>query len=105
MDEPSVSPQEVTELLAQCSHGDDAALAELTPLVYEELRRLAHHFMDREDACALQSWRETNEGRGSASPKPWRRRVLRSQSSSNAVNFSRPLDKRVVYDAGAATND
>src|SRR5436189_4528932 len=46
MDEPSVSPHRVTQLLAEWSHGDDAALTELTPLVYEELRRLAHHFMD-----------------------------------------------------------
>src|SRR5207244_8060788 len=46
MDMPSVSPQRVTQLLAHWSHGDDAALAELTPLVYEELRRLAHHFME-----------------------------------------------------------
>src|SRR6266705_413798 len=46
MDMPSVSPQRVTQLLADWSHGDDAALAELTPLVYEELRRLAHHFME-----------------------------------------------------------
>src|SRR6059058_660397 len=46
MDAPSVSQQRVTELLEQWSHGDDAALAELTPLVYEELRRLAHHFME-----------------------------------------------------------
>src|SRR6266705_3085757 len=45
MDTPSVSPHEVTELLAKWSHGDDAALAELTPLVYEELRRLAHRQM------------------------------------------------------------
>src|SRR5213083_2303529 len=45
MDMPSVSPHRVTQLLADWSHGDDAALAELTPLVYEELRRLAHHFM------------------------------------------------------------
>ena len=45
MDAPSVSQQRVTDLLAQWSHGDDAALAELTPLVYEELRRLAHHHM------------------------------------------------------------
>jgi len=44
MDKRSVSPHEVTQLLAECSHGDNAALAELTPLVYEELRRLAHHF-------------------------------------------------------------
>ena len=48
MDEPSVSPDRVTKLLQQWSHGDDSALAELTPLVYEELRRLAHHYMEGE---------------------------------------------------------
>ena len=48
MDEPSVSQHRVTQLLEQWSHGDDAALAELTPLVYEELRRLAHHHMGGE---------------------------------------------------------
>jgi len=46
MDEPSVSPHRVTQLLQQWSHGGDSALAELTPLVYEELRRLAHHYME-----------------------------------------------------------
>jgi len=46
MDVPSVSQQRVTDLLVRWSQGDDAALAELTPLVYEELRRLAHHHMD-----------------------------------------------------------
>jgi RNA polymerase sigma-70 factor (ECF subfamily) len=45
MDEPSVSRHRVTQLLEHWSHGDDAALAELTPLIYEELRRLAHHHM------------------------------------------------------------
>jgi RNA polymerase sigma-70 factor, ECF subfamily len=48
MDEPSVSPHRVTQLLQQWSHGDDAALAELTALIYEELRRLAHHYMEGE---------------------------------------------------------
>jgi RNA polymerase sigma factor (TIGR02999 family) len=48
MDEPSVSPRRVTQLLAQWSHGDDAALAELTPLVYEDLRCLAHRHMGGE---------------------------------------------------------
>jgi RNA polymerase sigma factor (TIGR02999 family) len=38
----------VTELLEQWSQGDGAALAELTPLVYEELRRLAHRHMRAE---------------------------------------------------------
>src|SRR2546421_11538252 len=46
MDTSSVSQQRVTELLADWSHGDNGALAELTPLVYEELRHLAHHFME-----------------------------------------------------------
>ena len=45
MDSPSISPHRVTQLLAHWSEGDEAALGELTPLVYEELRRLAHHFM------------------------------------------------------------
>jgi RNA polymerase sigma factor (TIGR02999 family) len=45
MDAPSVSQQRVTDLLVQWSQGNDAALSELTPLVYEELRRLAHHHM------------------------------------------------------------
>jgi RNA polymerase sigma factor (TIGR02999 family) len=45
MEEPSVSQQRVTQLLKQWSHGDDSALTELTPLVYEELRRLAHYHM------------------------------------------------------------
>jgi RNA polymerase sigma factor (TIGR02999 family) len=45
MNASSVSPQRVTKLLSQWSHGDDAALAELTPLVYAELRRVAHHHM------------------------------------------------------------
>ena len=42
---PSISQQRVTDLLVRWSHGDDAALPELTPLVYEELRRIAHHHM------------------------------------------------------------
>src|SRR5436190_23886438 len=48
MDVSAVSQQRVTELLTRWSDGDDAALAELTSLVYEELRRLAHHQMAAE---------------------------------------------------------
>ncbi|HEU0208492.1 MAG TPA: sigma-70 family RNA polymerase sigma factor [Candidatus Udaeobacter sp.] len=36
---------EVTQLLADWSEGDQAALEKLTPVVYEELRRLAHRYM------------------------------------------------------------
>ena len=48
MDAPSVSQQRVADLLTRWSDGDDAALAELTPLIYEELRRLAHRHMGGE---------------------------------------------------------
>src|SRR3989442_11329253 len=41
-------PQKVTELLVAWSHGDQAALDQLMPLVHEELHRLAHHYMSRE---------------------------------------------------------
>ena len=46
----SPSPDEVTQLLLDWSSGDKAALDKLMPLVYEELRRLAHHYMGRERA-------------------------------------------------------
>src|SRR5205823_11066930 len=42
------SPQELTQLLVDWSNGNQAALDKLAPLVYEELRRLAHHYMSRE---------------------------------------------------------
>ncbi len=38
----------VTGLLKRCRDGDDTAMAELLPLVYEELRRLAGAFMRSE---------------------------------------------------------
>ena len=42
----TADPKEVTQLLADWSQGDGAALEKLAPLVYEELRRLAHHYME-----------------------------------------------------------
>jgi RNA polymerase sigma factor (TIGR02999 family) len=38
----------VTQLLVAWSNGDEAARDELIPLVYEELHRLAHHYMNGE---------------------------------------------------------
>ena len=42
------SPKEVTRLLIDWGNGDQAALDELIPLVYDELRRLAGRYMRRE---------------------------------------------------------
>ncbi|CAN5618199.1 sigma-70 family RNA polymerase sigma factor [soil metagenome] len=44
----SHSPKEITRLLVAWGEGDESALEGLTPLVYEELRRLAHHYMSLE---------------------------------------------------------
>jgi RNA polymerase sigma-70 factor (ECF subfamily) len=48
MTQPNPSPHELTQLLIDCSSGSQAAYEQLFPLVYEELRRLAHRYMRRE---------------------------------------------------------
>jgi RNA polymerase sigma factor (TIGR02999 family) len=42
------APRDVTRLLAEFSGGDEHALAELMPLLYSELRRLASYYLQRE---------------------------------------------------------
>lgn len=44
----ALAPHDVTELLKDWSGGDQAAADKLMPLVYEELRHLAHQYMRRE---------------------------------------------------------
>ena len=45
---PTPLPKEISELLVDWSGGDREALDSLTPLVYDELRRLAHRYMAHE---------------------------------------------------------
>ena len=55
-------PGDVSSLLRAWSDGDQDALALLTPIVYDELRRLAHHHMRRERAGhSLQTTALVNE--------------------------------------------
>src|SRR5215813_307329 len=44
----AASPEEVTGLLLAWSKGDQTALDRLVPLVYEEMRRLAHRYISRD---------------------------------------------------------
>ena len=44
------SPPDITRLLRSWSHGDQDALNQLVPLMYAELRRLAHQRLRREQA-------------------------------------------------------
>ena len=74
--EPS-SP--VTQLLVRWRGGDREALEELMPLVYEELRRLAHHYLRKERADhTLQSTALVHEAYlrlAGHSPPQWQNRA------------------------------
>lgn len=43
-------PNQVTQFLQEWSEGDESALGRLMPLVHDELHRLAHQYMRRENA-------------------------------------------------------
>ena len=59
---PEVQTDQVTGLLQQWARGDEKALAVLVPLVYQELRRLAHHHLEAERVDhTLQSTALVNE--------------------------------------------
>jgi len=44
----TIAPHQVTRLLKEWSEGDETALEQLMPLVYDELHRLAHQHIRRE---------------------------------------------------------
>ena len=55
-------PDDISQLLRAWGNGDELALSELTPIVYAELRRLAHRYMRRERAGhSLQTTALVNE--------------------------------------------
>lgn len=45
---PQLQPKTVSELLANWHAGDDEAFRAAVPLVYQELRRIAHHYLQKE---------------------------------------------------------
>lgn len=58
----TLASQDVTGLLLKWQQGDSAALDQLTPLVYDELRRIAHRYMRQErDGHTLQTTALVNE--------------------------------------------
>ena len=55
-------PDDVSALLRAWTDGDQRALARLTPIVYDELHRLAHYYLKREQAGhSLQTTALVNE--------------------------------------------
>jgi RNA polymerase sigma factor (TIGR02999 family) len=58
----SVSTSQMTRLLVDWQQGDESALKKLTPLIYDELRRIAHRYVQHErNGHTLQTTALVNE--------------------------------------------
>src|SRR6478609_534113 len=93
------SPQDITELLLAWSEGKQDALQRLTPLVYGELHRLAHHYLAGErTGHTLQSTALVNEA--------YLRLVdssrVRWQSRAHFFAVSAQLMRRILVDVARA---
>ena len=89
------SPKEITQLLIAWGDGDEAALAQLTPLVHEELHRLAHHYMRSERAGhTLQTTALVNEAY--VRLIDWKN--VRWQSRAHFFGVSAQLMRRILVD-------
>jgi RNA polymerase sigma-70 factor, ECF subfamily len=87
--------QEVTELLVAWCDGDETALDELTPLVYEELRRLARRYMGRErQGHTLQTSALVNE----AFIRLVDQRAVRWQSRAHFFAIAAQMMRRILVD-------
>jgi RNA polymerase sigma factor (TIGR02999 family) len=89
------SPTEVSRLLLNWSNGDRAALDKLVPLVYDELRRLAGHFMRRErEGHTLQTTALVNE----AYLRLIDQRSVRWQNRAHFFAIAAQLMRRILVD-------
>ena len=88
-------PHEITELLEQWSGGNQAALDQLYPLVYEELRRLARSYMRREPkGHTLQTTALINE----AYVRLVDQQSVRWQNRSHFFAISAQIMRRILVD-------
>jgi RNA polymerase sigma-70 factor, ECF subfamily len=89
------SPSEVSQLLVAWSNGDRAALDQLMPLVYDELTRLARHYMNGERADhTLQTTALVNE----AYLRLADQKNTRWQNRAHFVGIAAQLMRRILVD-------
>ena len=101
MSKDANSPKEITRLLVAWGDGDESALEALTPLVYEELHRLAHHYMRNERAGhTLQSSALVNEAY--VRLIDWK--SVRWQSRAHFFGVSAQLMRRILVDFARSRN-
>jgi RNA polymerase sigma factor (TIGR02999 family) len=86
---------EVTQLLIAWSNGDRDARDELMPLVYEELRRLAHRYMGRERPDhTLQTSAQVNE----AYLRLIDQREVKWQNRAHFLGIAAQMMRRILVD-------
>jgi RNA polymerase sigma factor (TIGR02999 family) len=95
------STESVTQLLIEWREGDESALNRLIPLVHQELRRLAHHYMRRERAGhMLQTTALVNE----AYLKLVDHKGMRWQNRSHFFAVAAQAMRRILVDAARSRN-
>jgi RNA polymerase sigma factor (TIGR02999 family) len=93
------SMHEITQLLVAWSAGDQAALEKLTPLVYQELCRLAKRYLARENAWhTLQPTALVNE----AYLRLIEQKQVRWQNRAHFFGISAQLMRRILVDMARA---
>ena len=91
----AASLQDVTQLLAAWSDGDDAALEQLVPIIQAELRRLARHYLKRErPGHLLQTSALVNE----AYVRLINWKAARFESRAHFFGVSAQLMRRILVD-------
>lgn len=91
----AVPPQDVTQLLAAWSEGDEEALEQLVPIIQAELRRLARHYLKRErPGHTLQTSALVNE----AYVRLINWKAARFESRAHFFGVSAQLMRRILVD-------
>lgn len=93
------SPQEITQWLVAWSHGDQAALEKLMPLVYSELHRMAKRYMERENpGHTLQTTALINEAYLRLADQP----EARWQNRAHFFGFAARVMRHILVDYARA---
>ena len=97
------SSKSITQLLIEWRNGDMTALDKLTPLVYEEMRRLANHYMRRErQGHTLQTSALVNEAYIRLVDHKNMRWENRAHFFAVAAQAMRRVPQQVAHTCGAA---
>jgi RNA polymerase sigma factor (TIGR02999 family) len=94
-------PQDITKLLQEWSDGNQAALEELLPLVYDELHQMAHQHMRRErSGHLLQTSALINEAYVRLVDQP----QIRFQNRAHFFGIAARLMRRILVDDARKRN-